>query len=533
MSEQYKPDKRNLVPVSRRGLAPVVATNPLVSRALVDLARGSRIDLKHAVACYFRGTDWYTKSDYSKASLELDEAIRLFDEAIRFNPHNAFAYRHRGKALWWKNKVIERKEDLQANDAFGSSAGNYVDKAMKDFDEAIRLEPNNALAYVERGEAWLWGISREKGIEDLNEAIRIDPTNAGWRALRGLACLAEDFYDKAIQDFSEAIRLNAKCHDVLIVFISTEGQAFLYDGDCNPTWNACVRVNLYEELELAHFRRGEARSRYFERGVAWSEKGDYDKAIQVYNEGIRIDPTYAALYALRGNAWSDKGEYDKAIQDYDEAIRIDRKCATFHYNRGVAWSAEGDYDAAIGDFTEAISLEPTFALAYNGRGLAWSNKGDYDKAIQDYNEATRIDPTTFSTNFMRKVNALRAIHQRRMANLKAHSQMLQSLPNESPSSRHPFDVKGPLTREPKPQAEPQQPATESREDKPVISRDPVSELNLSLRTRKSLERLGIISLADLASRTAEELLAAKDFDETCLDEVREKLAQFNLVLRGD
>ena len=62
---------------------------------------------------------------------------------------------------------------------------------------------------------------------------------------------------------------------------------------------------------------------------------------------------------------------------------------------------------------------------------------------------------------------------------------------------------------------------------------PVSDLNLSVRARKCMNRLNIGTLGELVQRTADELLEAKNFGMTSLNEVRERLTQFNLKLRGD
>jgi len=58
-------------------------------------------------------------------------------------------------------------------------------------------------------------------------------------------------------------------------------------------------------------------------------------------------------------------------------------------------------------------------------------------------------------------------------------------------------------------------------------------LNLSVRARKCMNRLGIASLGELIVRSADELLEAKNFGMTSLNEVREKLRQMGLNLRGD
>jgi DNA-directed RNA polymerase subunit alpha len=61
----------------------------------------------------------------------------------------------------------------------------------------------------------------------------------------------------------------------------------------------------------------------------------------------------------------------------------------------------------------------------------------------------------------------------------------------------------------------------------------VSDLNLSVRARKCMSRLGIVALSELVQRTPDELLATKNFGVTSLNEIRQQLAEFNLKLRND
>jgi DNA-directed RNA polymerase subunit alpha len=75
-----------------------------------------------------------------------------------------------------------------------------------------------------------------------------------------------------------------------------------------------------------------------------------------------------------------------------------------------------------------------------------------------------------------------------------------------------------------------QPLTE--QEQAVLNKS-VSELNLSVRARKCMNRLGINTLGELIQRTADELLESKNFGMTSLTEVRERLRQHGLTLRGD
>ena len=61
---------------------------------------------------------------------------------------------------------------------------------------------------------------------------------------------------------------------------------------------------------------------YSERGTAYDDKGDRDRAIADYSNAIQIKPDYDIAYYNRGNAYRDQGDLDRAIADYSEAIRI-------------------------------------------------------------------------------------------------------------------------------------------------------------------------------------------------------------------
>jgi DNA-directed RNA polymerase subunit alpha len=70
-------------------------------------------------------------------------------------------------------------------------------------------------------------------------------------------------------------------------------------------------------------------------------------------------------------------------------------------------------------------------------------------------------------------------------------------------------------------------------DEQALLNKPIAELNLSVRARKCMMRLGITTIGELVRRTGDELLEVKNFGVTSLNEVREKLAQHGLRLRGD
>ena len=72
----------------------------------------------------------------------------------------------------------------------------------------------------------------------------------------------------------------------------------------------------------------------------------------------------------------------------------------------------------------------------------------------------------------------------------------------------------------------------SPEEQAMINRS-IGDLNLSVRSRKCMNRLNIQTIGQLLSRTADELLASRNFGVTSLNEIRQKLTEMNLRLRND
>jgi DNA-directed RNA polymerase subunit alpha len=70
------------------------------------------------------------------------------------------------------------------------------------------------------------------------------------------------------------------------------------------------------------------------------------------------------------------------------------------------------------------------------------------------------------------------------------------------------------------------------EQKALLAK-PISDLNLSVRARKCMSKLGIQTLGDLIARTGDELMECKNFGVTSLNEVRDKLTALGMKLRND
>ena len=185
--------------------------------------------------------------------MPVDDAIDYFTTVIKVNPNDAHAYncrvrssgaRIRSRAIGpcaisvrrssWAPRPLRY---TAAAVTFGADRREY-DKAIADYGEAIRLDPQDASVFEDRGTAWYLAGRHDNAIADFTEALRLNPTSADAHNCRGLAWHAKVEYDKAIADYNEAIRL-----------------------DPNP-------------------------ATYSNRGKLWYDKREYDKAIADFSEDI-------------------------------------------------------------------------------------------------------------------------------------------------------------------------------------------------------------------------------------------------------
>ena len=140
---------------------------------------------------------------------------------------------------------------------------------------------------------------------------------------------------------------------------------------------------------------------YSNRGMAYSLKGEYEKAFADCGKAVRLSPNYAAAYCNRAAAYYFIGEYDLAIADYARAIELQPTLSDAYFNRGFSYRKKKEYDRAISDWSRVIELNPHDQDAYFNREWMYIQKGEYDLAIADCNRVIREFPRFAEVYFMR------------------------------------------------------------------------------------------------------------------------------------
>ena len=222
-SEAIRRDPKYTIGFSNRGIA--YQRKGQIDRAIEDYDEAIRLDPKYANAFNNRGFAYQRKG-------QIDRAIEDYDEAIRLNPRFALAFVNRANVHRIKGQIGLAIEDgdraIALNrsfaDAFFARAdayrdkaqwdfdayladGVYEDRAIADYDEGVRLSPNNATAFRNRGFLNTRRQRYDRAIQDFDEAIRLDPNVAAAFSGRAYALRFVGQYERAIADYRKALTL--------------------------------------------------------------------------------------------------------------------------------------------------------------------------------------------------------------------------------------------------------------------------------------------------------------------------------------
>jgi len=133
--------------------------------------------------------DWINKAQLlwnGKQYSDPQKAIEYLDKAIKLQPNNAKTYHERGivyYALYQEQRAIE------------------------DYNEAIRLRPDYVLAYYNRGNAYANLRQYQRAIEDYNQVIRLKPNDADAYNNRGLVYFNQRNKELGCKDVKKACEL--------------------------------------------------------------------------------------------------------------------------------------------------------------------------------------------------------------------------------------------------------------------------------------------------------------------------------------
>jgi tetratricopeptide (TPR) repeat protein len=200
---------------------------------------------------------------------------------------------------------------------------------------------------------------------------------------KGISLYNEFKFREAIRYFKNVLEKNYRYADALGMIGFSYLRLFEYDKAIE-FFNEAIKLDSDNE------------SYYHGKSKCYRGKKDYDKALKNIEIAISFQPNDEFLFATRASIKSESGNYNAAIEDYDYVLKLNPNFIHIYHSRGLVKYYKEDYLAAIDDFTISIRKDPEDAKGpYAYRGRCYEELGDFSSAINDYEKAISKDPEWF------------------------------------------------------------------------------------------------------------------------------------------
>jgi len=350
----------------------------------------------------------------------------------------------------------------------------------------------------------------------------------------GLAAAAEGVHDKACELFDAAKKAGYEAAACVAEAAKTLRRAGRFD-------DAHKRLAAVPETEA-----GGSAAVLAERAAVLAEKGERpEDVIALLEKALALDPSNPTALFHMALLHDRHGNDDEAIACYERAVHRYPANVGSLINLGLLYEDRDEFAKAQRCYKRVLEVFPDHARARMFLKDS-SAGGDLKQDEQLLRNRDRLDqilalPVTDFELSVRSRNCLQKMGIQTLGDL-ARTTEEEILASKNFGETSLVEIKEMLASkgltlghiaEPLAAEEAEPVPTEPTEDEQQIHALPITDLNLSVRARKCTTKLGIATIGDLVRRTAEDLLECKNFGVTSLNEVREKLSERNLKLRGD
>jgi len=309
---------------------------------------------------------------------------------------------------------------------------------------------------------------------------------------------------------------------------------------------------------------------------ALRRKGDYEGARETVKEALKEVRNNPDLYAEMGILADIKADHDTSVQHYHKALELDPECVDALFRLGYLSDLHGDTEGALDFYRRCVRIKPVRKNALVNLGLLYEELRRQEEAVACFKLAIEQDPSdqraalylrdarasedmyfdeeqqkrrerrnkileTPITDFelsVRSRNCLEKMNVRTLGDLtRISEQELLSFKNFGETSL--AEIKRMMSSknlvlgqalEEEGGGDSGHSMARERDERARLLSKPIEELNLSVRSRHCMNKIGVKTMGDLVRKTEKELLAVKNFGGTSLAEVKQKLALHGLTL---
>jgi len=281
------------------------------------------------------------------------------------------------------NKALELNIDdpLVRARAYMLRAGLQEDEAKKlaDFDEALRLAPNEPEIVRARGLALGDMGKLEAAVTDLKKAIELEPDDGPTYEALALVLTQLKRYDEALAALEKARQLSPEAVAPLMQRARIHAAQEKLDA---------ALADLSEAEKLAP----ENAAVILLRGALYQDKGEMQKALAEVERALALQPELPPALRMHAALLVEEKRFDEALADLEKLLRAEPDDKLTLLQIGMVYAAQKKSAKAIEIYTKILEDEPEMFLALRSRGDAYLNIGRHAQAIADYEKALKLQP---------------------------------------------------------------------------------------------------------------------------------------------
>ena len=306
-----------------------------------------------------RGAAWGLLAECQRELRHYESAIDAFNTAMALRPPDAQTFYGRGAAYFGREQWRE---------------------AIRDFSQALKLNPQYAEAALEIGQAWghRW-LRHRRAANCLQFAVRLRPES--WddpRFFLGLDYYTASRWHDRLRVFCKALEAApdwAEGQYIVGVIAANEGsptealQAFGKAAQLRPDWTKA----------------------WLAFGQAYSDLEEWERAADAYRQAVALDAANAEAYLGLGTACQNSEQWQEALAAYRAAQGHAPALPEIPYHLGEVYNELMLPNEAAQAFRRSLELRPGLAEAHYGLGAACFRLGDSDGAREQVDILLQLD----------------------------------------------------------------------------------------------------------------------------------------------
>ncbi len=268
-----------------------------------------------------------------------------------------------------------------------------------------------------------------------------------------------------------------------------------------------------DEKAIAKLKKGrDCQEKFAYLAFALRRRKKFDEALASLQRTLEFKAEPLAVNLEKAATCRQAGDLDAAAKELQGCANFENVSAEYHYHLGRLLEAQGEYDQAIQSYKTVLELAPNHARALFHLAYRHDLSGYESLAIEYYKETIANSPAYVSA-----LLNLAVLYEDQGQFEKASlcvDKVLECHPNHPRARLFQKDVESSKTMYYDEERE------KKRSRKNQILETPISDFELSVRSRNCLRKMNIRTLGDLLNITEAELLSYKNFGETSLREIK-------------